>query len=662
MADAGTAAGDTTIGDGGPGGAPLGGSGGDATGAGGTGGSMKTQRPTPPPDLTGTWYLNRDGKRVTLNFAPGSRAGIFAGTTAPEDSQSPPDAADQFSFDDAAAQLSFCAHEPTGDVWYALRFEDGVVAGRFAAVATGLPRPTDPLAYQGRVTGWHHETFSRHMVPRSWDITIDGRTSAVLRLDRSAPNAADFVGRLKLYATDGQLDEHLEEDVQIESWDGVSLSFVRRASSAQERFTGTASGRMIAGSLSPTVGSATADAAHPWTGHRIEVLSHGVGAKTAVTVFDWQARTRARLGLLTMGGNRAPLSFSVSELRTIDSPFADNSNWRDDDATSFPQQYRLTELAFNSTLQNPWGGPPMTRQAHGYVSVPTTPPPEGGFPVLLALNGHYGSALDVFAPAWWFWYGDSFARRGYVVIAVDIGHRPTEDRGGLYIALEEGDDPVSGNGPHPSVKSPGMTTDWEEDGERTWDAMRALDYALGRPDVNPNRVVLAGLSMGGEISDWTAAMDVRVGTTFAAGSTPDLSVMSLHDNHPCWKWQRGDAREYFDPGDLEAMAAPRLLVRETGAFDYTYSSIATPYSAAKEVIRRAKPAFDALGGQLFHYLHADAHAFHAGDLSPATGMDVGVTVPLESAPDPDSLWSTVWDGDSRITRMANSIFALMPTP
>ena len=363
-----------------------------------------------------------------------------------------------------------------------------------------------------------------------------------------------------------------------------------------------------------------------------------------------------------MGGNGAPLSFSVSELRTIDSPFADYSAWRDDDATSFPQHYQLTELTFSSTLQNPWGGPPMTRQAHGYVSVPTTPPPEGGFPVMLALNGHYGSALDVFAPGWWFWYGDSFARRGYVVIAVDIGHRPTEDRGGLYIALEEGDDPVSGNGPHPSVKAPGMTTDWR--GRRADVGRHARARLRPRPPRREPESRRAGRPVDGrrEISDWTAAMDVRVGTTFAAGSTPDLSVMSLHDNHPCWKWQRADAREYFDPGDLEAMAAPRLFVRETGAGDYTYSSIATPYSAAKEVIRRAKPAFDALGGQLFHYLHSDAHAFHAGDLSPATGEDVGVTIPLQAAPDPDSLWSNVWDGDRRITRMANSIFALMPTP
>ena len=134
------------------------------------------------------------------------------------------------------------------------------------------------------MTGWHHQTFSRHLVPRTWDIIIDGRTAAVLRVNRSAPSATDFVGRLKLYATDGQLDEQLEEDVQVESWDGVNLSFVRRASPAQERFTGTASGRMIAGSSSAAVGSATAEAAQPWTGHRIEVLTHGVGAKSAATV------------------------------------------------------------------------------------------------------------------------------------------------------------------------------------------------------------------------------------------------------------------------------------------------------------------------------------------------------------------------------------------
>jgi dienelactone hydrolase len=618
--------------------------------------------PSPTAALAGHWYLNRDGARLTLTFASSDGSAPSTGTSVPEASASSSDAIDQISADPAGAGFAFCAHEAAGDVWYSVRLEDGVLAGRYAPVATGAAKPEDLTAYSGRVTGWRDETFNAHIVPRSWDILIDGHTSAVLRVDRSASGATDFVGRLKFYATDGALDEQLAEDVQVESWDGTALSFVRRASPAQERFAGTASGRTIAGTVTPTVGTdtGTAPAATAFTGHRIEILSHGFGAKSATAYTNWQARTRARLGRLVADGNPAPLTFSVTELGKSD-PVPDYWTYsRDDDPLSWPQQYKLTELAFVSTLPNSAGGAPLTRNAHGYVAVPTTPPPAGGYPVMLALNGHYGSAQIAFDPGGWFWYGDSFARRGYVVIAVDVGHRPTEDRDGLYIALEGGDSPSTGNAAHPAIKATGLTTDWEESGERTWDAMRALDYVLARPDVNTSRVALAGLSMGGEVSDWVAAMDVRVGTTFAAGSTADLAVMSLHDNHPCWKWQRADAREYFDPGDLTALAAPRVLVRETGAGDYTYSDLATPYSGAKELIRRAQPVFDALGGKVLHYLHFEAHSFHVGAFAPEIGKADGVTIPLLAAPDPSSIWSNLWDADGQTTPMTSTIFDLLP--
>jgi dienelactone hydrolase len=635
-----------------------------STGRGATGGSPGTgvTGPATPAlglaDVVGHWYLSRDGKeRLTLTVARPDAAADLTGSSLIEGRASA-DAVDQIALNAVSAALGFRAHEATGDVWYALRVQDGVIAGRYARVPTGAARPDDALAYQGQVTGWRDETFSRDLAPRVWDIMIDDSQEAVLRIDRAAPDSSELVGRLKIFATDGGLDEHLTEDVEIESWDGTALSFVRRSSPAQERFTGTAAGRTIAGTFVATA-RATRQNASSWNGRRIEVLSHGLGAKSAATFTDWQARTRSRIGLLAMGGNPAPLTFKVTEVWNAD-PTADYySGARDDNPAAFPQAYRLTELAFESTVPNPSGGAPLARQAHGYISVPTTAPPAGGYPVVLALNGHYGSAWDVFDPGWWFWYGDSFARRGYVVISVDIGHRPLEDRKSIYTSLPEGDDPGTGNGTHPAIKAAGSTSEWEEPGERAWDAMRALDYALSRSDVNRQQVALAGLSMGGEVSDWVAALDVRVGTTFAASSTSDLAVMERHDNHPCWKWQRGDAREYLDPADLTAMAAPRVMVRETGAGDWTYSDLATPFSAAKDVVRRAQPAFDALGGQLLHYLHFGGHAFHVGGFSPQINAAAGVTIPLQIAPAIESPWSNLWDSDGSTKSMASSIFDLL---
>ena len=269
-------------------------------------------------------------------------------------------------------------------------------------------------------------------------------------------------------------------------------------------------------------------------------------------------------------------------------PIADDASepGRDDDGPEWPQSYRLQELSFDSAIADPDGGAPRMRHAHGWIATPGTPPPPGGYPVALALNGHGGSARDVFDGKSAYWYGDSFARRGFLVVAVDIGHRPLGDRGSQYTDHTEGDDAATGNGTHPAIEAAGLTSDWEEDGERTWDAMRALDYALGRPDANPRDVTAVGLSMGGEVTDWVAAMDTRIRIAFAAASPSDLTVMRLHGNHPCWRWQRGDADEYLDPGDLAALVASRVLVRETGKRDTTYSDLGAPFESAKEVIRR----------------------------------------------------------------------------
>ena len=294
------------------------------------------------------------------------------------------------------------------------------------------------------------------------------------------------------------------------------------------------------------------------------------------------------------------------------------------------------------------------------LTIPATPPPAGGYPVVLAVNGHGGSAGRLFEPDnVLYWYGDSFARHDAVVIAVDMGHRPLEDRAALYTDPAS-DDPDWSNVNHPAIKAPGMTSDWEEDGERVWDALHGLDYALTRPDVNPAQITVVGLSMGAEVSDLVGALDLRVGTEVSAGSPPDLAVMSVHGNHNCWKWARGNVREYYDPGDLHAMVAGRTLVRETGAVDETFSSLPTPFIGAKQVIRRSQPAFDALGGQLVHYLHGDQHHFHIGGLEAGDAEPRGVSTPTLDRPDAQNLWETAWQLDSQTVVASPSVFNLMP--
>jgi hypothetical protein len=170
------------------------------------------------------------------------------------------------------------------------------------------------------------------------------------------------------------------------------------------------------------------------------------------------------------------------------------------------------------------------------------------------------------------------------------------------------------------VKAPGFDTDWEEDGERAWDTMNALTALSGQPDLDLRRVIVTGLSMGGEITTYVGALDPRVALAVPAGFSPDFGTELHHGNHPCWQWRYADIREYIDASDLHALTAPRALVVQTGLMDFTYSDFEAPFAADKQVARRSRSAFagaDALN--FVHYLHYDAHHYHFGALNPTLG-------------------------------------------
>jgi len=628
--------------------------------------SLRTRADSSGP--LGTWYLNADGVRLTATIR--RDAGGYQGTLRNESGVE--EQLDQIRWNAPARTLEFRRRGQGFWQWYRGTVVEGVLVGRSTAARASPDRPLQPTAYSLHVTGWDSVDFDRDIVPRVYDLLIRGEFRATLRLDRASAGSRQFIGSLKVYATvsGGARGEEAADDLEIEQWDGIHLKFIRHLPSSSQMYVGVAKGRALSGTY--TTSRQTGE--FPWQGSRSAVLCYGLIAKSPAERAAWQQRTRHQLAHLIMADD-PPLLSREDRVLSADLPPSAASKVpanRDDDINRWKQDYRLRELRFNYALANPYGGPPLMRRSHAYLAVPNSKPAgQAKFPAVLALNGHSGSAWKLMNPAdELYWYGDSFARRGYVVLAVDISHRPVNDRAKLYQDVPSGDDPAHDNGPHPAISAPGFDSDWEEDGERAWDVRRGLDYLLSLPEVDPKRILVVGLSLGGEVATWVGALDPRVAVTVSAGFSPDLGVISYHRNHPCWRWRHADIREYVGTSDLQALIAPRALVVETGARDSTFSAFPAPFAADKQVARRTRAAYGRDVANFLHYLHEGRHHFRVGGLDPLTSgvlkddvvLPAGVAAPAQGSIrvpvliEPESPWLVRWQMDRQTQVVAPTLF------
>ncbi|HLZ57215.1 MAG TPA: hypothetical protein VKR06_09735 [Ktedonosporobacter sp.] len=581
---------------------------------------------TDPSSAIGTWYLNEDYRGsndclVTVSIICESSTNGYTGTLINGDGSKEP--LDAISWDDASSVLEFRRHGQGFWRWYRGRVVEGILVGRYAHSTDSEQKPAQLTDYACHVSGWNSDYLDQDIVPRSYDLVLNNDARARLRLDRDEDGG--YIGRFKVYS--GPDGEELEHDLEVTSWDGATISFTRHAVTGAQTFTGVASSRSITGTFTqPGISDEVS-----WHGVRTAVLGYGLVKKAAEERTSWQERTRRQLCHLMMAGNPEPLTcVAVVQEAPVEIP----SDWgrRDDNPDAWPRDYRLFEVFFEYTLPNPYGDAPLARRAHGYLTTPRHRPESGKSPAIVALNGHSGSAWKMMHRDSddRYWYGESFARRGYVVLALDVSHRPLEDHADLYPQYRNGDDPKHGNGAHPAVKAEGVDSDWEETGERAWDAMRALDYLLTRPEVDANAVVVTGLSMGGETATIAMGLDTRFALGVLAGFAPDLDVEFHHNNHPCWRWLHANIREYLDISDCHALAAPRPLIVQTGKLDATYSDFTPPFAADKQTVRRSRAAYGDDVDKLLHHLHYDAHRYHVGDFDPSNptakrGLHVPVT-------------------------------------
>ena len=107
-------------------------------------------------------------------------------------------------------------------------------------------------------------------------------------------------------------------------------------------------------------------------------------------------------------------------------------------------------------------------------------------------------------------------------------------------------------------------------GERLWDLMRCVSYLESLPNVDKSRIGCGGLSLGGEMTMWLAAMDPRM---TAADSSGWLTKMDQLESNHCMCWKFDGLRELVDWADIFAMIAPRPLECQNGRKEAPWASI-----------------------------------------------------------------------------------------
>ena len=131
------------------------------------------------------------------------------------------------------------------------------------------------------------------------------------------------------------------------------------------------------------------------------------------------------------------------------------------------------------------------------------PRPVRSAPAVVCPCGHTasGKAADEYQSI-----GQTLARQGYLVLVYDpIG------QGERYQYVDSQLKPIHGGGTSEHLYAGNQQFlvgeffgSW-----RAWDGIRALDYLLTRPEIDPERVAVSGVSGGGTMTTWLAALEDR---------------------------------------------------------------------------------------------------------------------------------------------------------
>lgn len=126
-------------------------------------------------------------------------------------------------------------------------------------------------------------------------------------------------------------------------------------------------------------------------------------------------------------------------------------------------------------------------------------------------------------------------------------------------------------------------------GFRIYENMRVLDYLRTLEEVAPDRIGIMGISGGGLVAGFTAALDERITCAVVSGYAGTFATSILTRHHCLDNYIPGILLEAEMP-DLLGLIAPRGLFLESGDIDHLFGP-----EGARQALDRLKLIYDAAG-------------------------------------------------------------------
>ena len=213
---------------------------------------------------------------------------------------------------------------------------------------------------------------------------------------------------------------------------------------------------------------------------------------------------------------------------------------------------------------------------------PPSPPSQGGakggkLPAVVLFMGHYNRGRNGHK-AFMQDHGMWFASNGYVCIILDTlerGELPGSDHHGLYR----------------HDRWWWLSAGFTMAGLECWNGIRAIDYLVSRPDVDPERITATGLSGGGSQTFYVTAADERVTSAVPASGMVDLEgnvtnrLMAIHCD--CQIPYNLHGWEFTT---IAALIAPRPLL-----FVNSHDDVGFPMASNRRIMARLRPLYDLYG-------------------------------------------------------------------